>query len=924
MAKKFTDALVEYVQKNKNDAVWRGEETLWTHIDSIFDTLRANINADDKSIDIMCTYIYPGDGKEFCISECHKIMNILYFMNGYSYTNRQWIAREHNNSEMEDVEHYIRCWAGGIALGQLYDRDSAYSHMVQRAAGHLEIENRTNKDQFKYGKCRNYSYAEIVTGLKFIAATMKNRMEDWEDGGLGARGTLKEVATCKSQGPRGMSAWAKNHGIIKALNDNSAEDIQKIITESNNDTREELDNIFKGIDATTNNSKLNTAVQHDIETIGTKPPKPRNTTAAATDLVTAAIACDRDMWDKIKTVLYSFIDHMERIEEHVQLYGANCFNAGWEPYQGSHNAGQSVANVIRCAIMTGALLFMANGNHIGPRINGGTALSKDEESELKCMVINVFEELLKEMECGKRSTRGLMYARYTMKKMEDLLGKENPLTKGTCDYGQYNTKYAKEGFKLSVIRSGLIGNTHVIQRMRTPGNPAVCNKPWAEYRAKWTKGNDEDDDTWNQRVLLKAMKEEKIIEAVKGVVQEIKEEVKRVDDMLKAGHQTVQPAAATPASEPKPVAATLASPPSSGSGTTSTTTTSSGGGGGKAGYGAAEGGEKGKKAGTDDDCDWKSIEDENRREIVVMPPHGTDELKKTKSVLDEFMNYMDQDNWEMDAMGANCHNTGWDDVDKKLRRDQTVADVMRCRLMSGALFFANGGNRSDINAQGKTGVIDDLEERLKCDMYCGDKKGFKRGIEYAWKTMNEMNSSKYGGTTTMTGPVFEGRCTMCGYNIPGGPFRIRNGDMVTWFLQEGQIMNKIGVIQGKAHCNTLWTDYTQRMGITLGDVQIEDKITEVKETEKTIRNKTKEAFENIKELVEQKIKEEEKTGKHTEHTKNKNTNIRPNTTTPAHEYEDTLATDTTAHGCRHNNTHTRWNSASCSLPQFAAPTSVER
>ncbi|KJP85616.1 hypothetical protein AK88_04729 [Plasmodium fragile] len=329
----------------------------------------------------------------------------------------------------------------------------------------------------------------------------------------------------------------------------------------------------------------------------------------------------------------------------------------------------------------------------------------------------------------------------------------------------------------------------------------------------------------------------------------------------------------------KPVAATLASPPSSGSGTTSTTTTSSGGGGGKAGYGAAEGGEKGKKAGTDDDCDWKSIEDEKRTQVYVLRNYDEQQLQNMKDVLQHFMDYMAKKDYIMDAMGANCENSGWDDIDQTSTyyTGQTVADMIRCRLVSGALWFANGDSIA-----GKSRDMDETQNRLRCELvnafgyilhhkYCENKTPWKRGIKYAWKTVKAM-AGEGGIMANAQGPVMTGDCTECGYKVTHGSVRAVDGDMVNLLITEGRIMDKIGEMERTQDCSVKWTEYKSRPGASDGKGRVDwKKIPEVKQEEKKIIQITKEAVEEVKNKIDEQLKTKAKEGKNTTYRSSNNT-----------------------------------------------------
>ncbi|KJP89282.1 hypothetical protein AK88_00942 [Plasmodium fragile] len=269
-----------------------------------------------------------------------------------------------------------------------------------------------------------------------------------------------------------------------------------------------------------------------------------------------------------------------------------------------------------------------------------------------------------------------------------------------------------------------------------------------------------------------------------------------------------------------------------------------------------------------------------------------------KDVLQRFIDYMEDKEGTLDALGANCYNTGWNDIDNPdvYYMGQTVADVIRCKLMTGALFFANGYNIEGSTIQGTSKTMDEAEERLRCEIanafgyilehkYCEHKTKWRRGIKYAWKTVQGMGEGSTRGDG-IEGPVIQGTCTECGYGTKGATVRVVNGEMAEWLLREGRLMDQIGHMQGSAPCAMEWKRYIARKGVTDTVNDISKKLPEVKQTEEKVRTQTKKAFEEVTKIVYQKIKEkqdEERAGKDKNNKNTKNTH-NPNTfstTTPS-------------------------------------------
>ncbi|KJP86093.1 hypothetical protein AK88_04284 [Plasmodium fragile] len=322
-----------------------------------------------------------------------------------------------------------------------------------------------------------------------------------------------------------------------------------------------------------------------------------------------------------------------------------------------------------------------------------------------------------------------------------------------------------------------------------------------------------------------------------------------------------KPAPAKPATAAKPEAAKPVPP--------ATTTTSSGGGsgssgsgGGPAGKGAAR--EKGKQAGTGDNCEWQSILAAPKRTVHVLRYYTSDELQKMKTALQAFIDYMQHHTDQMDAYGANCDNSGWDDFGHDhLHKAQTVADVIRCRLMTGALWFANGDNAQGKTAEGTSIPVDSTQTALRCEVanvfgymlknqYCKNEGTWKRGVEYAWKTMKKMGRDDKPGAVTIPGPVMDGRCTQCGYKGSMTQLGIINGHIVEWLLTEG-IMEDIAQMERQMPCDKNWKNYKQEKGGTDHEVIEEAEIHEVTEIEKKVVEQTKKVIEKVKDKIDQEI-----------------------------------------------------------------------
>ncbi|KJP85054.1 hypothetical protein AK88_05309 [Plasmodium fragile] len=243
------------------------------------------------------------------------------------------------------------------------------------------------------------------------------------------------------------------------------------------------------------------------------------------------------------------------------------------------------------------------------------------------------------------------------------------------------------------------------------------------------------------------------------------------------------------------------------------------------------------------------------------------EWEPVQDVLQDFIEYLKDHNEDFDALGANCDNTGWDDMDQYSRMGQRVADMMRCRLMSGALWFANGDN-----IDGKGGDMDEDEAALRCEVahvlghllkerYCKDQQRWPRGIEYAWQTFRNMKSGQPGTPDALGGPVIDGQCTPCGYTGYQRNITAINLAIAQWLLEHGNISAEIAQMQDAMPCNKEWQEYLKE-GDQQGD-RIKDRLSEegkekIKEGQKELAGAVIKIIKKVQEAKDDIMKEAKK------------------------------------------------------------------
>ncbi|KJP85057.1 hypothetical protein AK88_05312 [Plasmodium fragile] len=303
-----------------------------------------------------------------------------------------------------------------------------------------------------------------------------------------------------------------------------------------------------------------------------------------------------------------------------------------------------------------------------------------------------------------------------------------------------------------------------------------------------------------------------------------------------------------PAAPPHPHAAKPASPPGRGLTTPSGTKTSAG-----------------------DKCDWKSVLDKGRNStLYVMRGYNENQRTKLKSVLDAFAQHMQKHEQLMEQLGANCDNSGWEDFTPGVyHKDQTVGDMMRCRLMNTALWFANKDDKDDEEVNRLRCEVANVFGYILKNIYCKDKGGYNRGIEYAYTAMRNMGNT-VNGTEGLKGPVAEGRCTMCGYVGHTHNVEAVNLEIAQWLMNQGGILAEIQQLQQQRPCAEYWQDYIKKEAAESGPVKDTLKpeaMEEMDKAKKEIKKTATRVFEAAEKKVQDKITE----------LQGKNTNIRPDT-----------------------------------------------
>ncbi|KJP85183.1 hypothetical protein AK88_05177 [Plasmodium fragile] len=286
--------------------------------------------------------------------------------------------------------------------------------------------------------------------------------------------------------------------------------------------------------------------------------------------------------------------------------------------------------------------------------------------------------------------------------------------------------------------------------------------------------------------------------------------------------------------------------------------TSSSGGGPSGGANTAAGGkEKAPKEIEPEQCLGEKVWEWRPREIYVVQGYSADQWKNVQKVLTDFIEHLSENNEHFDAYGANCDNISWEDMRKgEYHRGQRVSDMMRCRIMSGALWFANEARNR--------GEQDTEDERRRCEVahvfghllktqYCKDKTPWPRGVEYAYTVLQKMGKS-VNGHNGMNGPVMNKRCTMCGYtgykhNVQAVDLRIAQ-----WLMKEGGILGELAEMEKKMPCQEYWEKYTQEQvkpQDTMDNILTAQGQVEKQRLDKEVVEKVEQVFNEAKKKTEE-------------------------------------------------------------------------
>ncbi|KJP85003.1 hypothetical protein AK88_05358, partial [Plasmodium fragile] len=224
----------------------------------------------------------------------------------------------------------------------------------------------------------------------------------------------------------------------------------------------------------------------------------------------------------------------------------------------------------------------------------------------------------------------------------------------------------------------------------------------------------------------------------------------------------------------------------------------------------------------------------------------TDSLwKDIKTLLDEFVEYMHNDN--LDIYAANCSNTGY----KRPGQGNTlvianVGDRIMCTLMSRALFFMNRWRPGSASADQTDTTSAALKEHIRCAivnifMYIllASPCKSQMGVYYAWYTMKQLEDGLRPGL------INDGKCAQGVFqNIKASEWNMGK-KIKNWLESNKSLTEKIG---GQGIESTCTKKLAQLDGARQDANDMDDKI-ELRPEEKTVIQKLGQELKVIVEEV---------------------------------------------------------------------------
>ncbi|KJP87306.1 hypothetical protein AK88_02986 [Plasmodium fragile] len=190
-----------------------------------------------------------------------------------------------------------------------------------------------------------------------------------------------------------------------------------------------------------------------------------------------------------------------------------------------------------------------------------------------------------------------------------------------------------------------------------------------------------------------------------------------------------------------------------------------------------------------------------------------------ETVLNDFVPYMEKIEEHIDSYATSCGDEGWERRGHPhkghLYKDHSVGDVMKCRLMVGALYFVTGWKSTQQPDTATSANDTAMKATMRCivanvfayilaEIPCGLQWP---AIDQAWKIMKQIAV----GTADTSNPLFTGKCILDEYkdiNIGTGKLQ---GAVKNWLKKSKKISASIKAIEKNSKCNIQWATYKKDM-----------------------------------------------------------------------------------------------------------------
>ncbi|KJP84840.1 hypothetical protein AK88_05528 [Plasmodium fragile] len=251
---------------------------------------------------------------------------------------------------------------------------------------------------------------------------------------------------------------------------------------------------------------------------------------------------------------------MEKIEHILDAYATSCEDAGWkrrgEAHKGHVYTDHSVGDVMKCKLMVAALFFVTGwGNEMNDD-TGASANDKDMKAIMRCMVADVFANILAEIKC-KYEWTGIDRAWEIMRGMGKAGGVENPISSGTCTLDAYKDTNIGTGDLQGAVKNWLNTSNKIRDSIKQIEQNPQCKIKWAQYKKSMAQSENDalatTTATVDQRAgaMGNAGIEKEIVNVVKDVFDKMKEEVihksKSPPELQGAGKSSAGPELGDPA-----------------------------------------------------------------------------------------------------------------------------------------------------------------------------------------------------------------------------------------------------------------------------------------------------------------------------------------------------------------------------------------